>query len=157
MIIFQSSYSYRHLFKHIIQSYLPTTIVVIISWLSFMIPPASFPGRSGLLSLLILCIMNIMLNIIGQSPLISGICGLTIWCIICLFMVTLFQIIHDLSFWNIQKVNIQRLNLNYLRISFFRYLWHYWSTQPFFFEWDSISQRRSFYYQQKNLQVIMKI
>ena len=91
-------FSYRHLFKHIIQSYLPTTIVVIISWLSFMIPPASFPGRSGLLSLLILCIMNIMLNIIGQSPLISGICGLTIWCIICLFMVTSFRIKHNLSF-----------------------------------------------------------
>ena len=97
VITFQS-FSYRHLFKHIIQSYLPTTIVVIISWLSFMIPPASFPGRSGLLSLLILCIMNIMLNIIGQSPLISGICGLTIWCIICLFMVTSFRIKHNLSF-----------------------------------------------------------
>ena len=95
VLTFQS-FSYRHLFKHIIQSYLPTTIVVIISWLSFMIPPASFPGRSGLLSLLILCIMNIMLNIIGQSPLISGICGLTIWCIICLFMVISFQTKHNL-------------------------------------------------------------
>ena len=83
-------FQYRYLFKHVIQSYLPTTITVVISWLSFMIPPHSFPGRSGLLSLLILVNINIMLNIIRQSPLVSGICGLTIWSIICLIMVCVF-------------------------------------------------------------------
>ena len=66
-------------------------MIVIVSWLSFMIPPESFPGRSGMLVLLVLVIINIMLVIIGQSPVVSGICGLTIWSMLCLFMVIMRQ------------------------------------------------------------------
>ena len=93
MVLLLLSYYYlhRYLFKHIIQSYLPTTMIVIVSWLSFMIPPESFPGRSGMLVLLVLVIINIMLVIIGQSPVVSGICGLTIWSMLCLFMVIMRQ------------------------------------------------------------------
>ena len=73
--------------KHVFQTYLPTCIIVAVSWLSFVIPPSSIPGRMGMLVVLLLVIINIMLKIVEMSPMNSGICGLTSWTIMCLIMV----------------------------------------------------------------------
>ena len=80
---------HRQLICSLLQTYIPTTIIVAVSWLSFLIPPEAHPGRMGMLVVLVLVIINIMLKIIETSPLRSGICGLTIWTIICLIMVRL--------------------------------------------------------------------
>ena len=69
------------------QTYLPTFIIVFVSWLSFLVPPAAYPGRMGMLVVLVLVIINIMLKVVEMSPMTSGICGLTLWTIMCLIMV----------------------------------------------------------------------
>ena len=73
--------------KHVFQTYLPTFIIVFVSWLSFLVPPAAYPGRMGMLVVLVLVIINIMLKVVEMSPMTSGICGLTLWTIMCLIMV----------------------------------------------------------------------
>ena len=78
---------FRQIVKHIFQTYLPTFIIVFVSWLSFLVPPAAYPGRMGMLVVLVLVIINIMLKVVEMSPMTSGICGLTLWTIICLIMV----------------------------------------------------------------------
>ena len=78
----------RQLVKHVFQTYLPTFIIVFVSWLSFLVPPAAYPGRMGMLVVLVLVIINIMLKVVEMSPMSSGICGLTLWTIICLITVS---------------------------------------------------------------------
>lgn len=38
----------RKLSYHLIQTYLPSTLFIIVSWLSFLVPPESVPGRMAL-------------------------------------------------------------------------------------------------------------
>ena len=80
----------RQLVKHMFQTYLPTFIIVFVSWLSFLVPPAAYPGRMGMLVVLVLVIINIMLKVVEMSPMSSGICGLTLWTIICLITVSYY-------------------------------------------------------------------
>ena len=80
-------YSNRKLTRVVAQVYIPTTIMVILSWFSFLIPPTSYPGRVGILVTLILVLINIMIMVIETSPTVSGICALIIWIIISLSMV----------------------------------------------------------------------
>ena len=63
--------------------------MVSLSWISFIIPPDSFPGRMGLLVTLVLCIINVMINEMEQSPATNGISTIDLWCIICLVMVAI--------------------------------------------------------------------
>ena len=80
-------YSNRKLTRVVAQVYIPTTIMVILSWFSFLIPPTSYPGRVGILVTLILVLINIMIMVIETSPTVSGICALIFWIIISLSMV----------------------------------------------------------------------
>ena len=80
-------YSNRKLTRVVAQVFIPTTIMVILSWFSFLIPPTSYPGRVGILVTLILVLINIMIMVIETSPTVSGICALIIWIIISLSMV----------------------------------------------------------------------
>ena len=88
MVVFLSPNNFRQLVKHIFQTYLPTFIIVFVSWLSFLVPPAAYPGRMGMLVVLVLVIINILLKVVEMSPRPSGICGLTLWTIICLITVS---------------------------------------------------------------------
>ena len=80
-------YSNRKLTRVVAQVFIPTTIMVVLSWFSFLIPPTSYPGRVGILVTLILVLINIMIMVIETSPTVSGICALIIWIIISLSMV----------------------------------------------------------------------
>ena len=88
MVVFISLNNFRQLVKHIFQTYVPTFIIVFVSWLSFLVPPAAYPGRMGMLVVLLLVIINILLKVVEMSPRPSGICGLTLWTIICLITVS---------------------------------------------------------------------
>ena len=78
----------RRLSIHMIETYIPTSIMVFVSWLSFLIPPESFPGRVAVLITLLLVLINCMLKILDYTPMF-GSCALSEWTLICLLMVTL--------------------------------------------------------------------
>ena len=79
----------RILLPYKMRLFMPTVFMVSLSWISFIIPPDSFPGRMGLLVTLVLCIINVMTNEMEQSPATSGISKIDLWCIICLVMVAI--------------------------------------------------------------------
>ena len=82
----------RNLRPYFVQIYLPTLLMVLISWSSFLIPWHSYPGRFGLLVGLVICLINTLLNTVSNSPHIVGNNAITTWIIICIFMITLATI-----------------------------------------------------------------
>ena len=52
----------RKLKPFMIQTYAPTSAVVVVSWISFLVPFDSYPGRAGLLAGLVLCLINICIH-----------------------------------------------------------------------------------------------
>ena len=77
----------RKLRRIFAQLFIPTGIMVVLSWFTFLIP-YPYPGRLGSLVALILVLINITLRVIDSSPVLSGVCGLTVWTTICLLMVS---------------------------------------------------------------------
>ena len=79
----------RILQPYLPQTYLPTALIVVVSWGSFLIPFDSYPGRAGLLAGLVLCLINMLLNTLANSPSIEGVTNLAIWIVLCIMMVGL--------------------------------------------------------------------
>ena len=77
----------RILMPYIVKSFIPTTLIVMVSWTSFLVSPDCVPGRSGLLVTLLLVLITIYLHDLDVSPSIHGITPLIIWNQICLTMV----------------------------------------------------------------------
>ena len=77
----------RLLLPYIIKTFVPMTTLVMTSWISFLIPPNVVPGRSGLLVTLLLVLTTFHLHELDQSPLISSVTPLLLWCEICLAFV----------------------------------------------------------------------
>ena len=50
--------------KYLINFYLPSLIFVIVSWMSFLIPPDVIPGRMGLLIKLLLVLVNMFNTVV---------------------------------------------------------------------------------------------
>ena len=71
----------------VINYYLPSTIFVVVSWISFLIPPDVIPGRMGLLITLLLVLINLF-NSIKDPPATSP-SALDVWILSCIFFVTL--------------------------------------------------------------------
>ena len=54
------------------QVYLTSTILVIVSWVSFIVDPNVVPGRMGLLVTILLVLINIFISVKHQAPTSSG-------------------------------------------------------------------------------------
>ena len=54
--------------SYIITYYLPSGLFVLVSWISFLIPPDIVPGRMALLITLFLVLVNIFNNVNTNSP-----------------------------------------------------------------------------------------
>ena len=80
----------------IFQVFIPTAIMVALSWFSFLLPKTSHPGRVGTLVTLILVLIQINVMVVHESPVLSGLCGLTVWTTICLCMVGYLKYLSDI-------------------------------------------------------------
>lgn len=59
--------------------YLPSTLFVITSWVSFLIPPEVVPGRMALLVTLFLVLINIFNNVTAITPNTEGMTAISSW------------------------------------------------------------------------------
>ena len=59
--------------------YLPSTLFVITSWVSFLIPPEVVPGRMALLVTLFLVLINIFNNVTNITPNTEGMTAISSW------------------------------------------------------------------------------
>ncbi len=77
---------------HILETYLPTSLFVVASWISFLIPPEAIPGRMGMLVTLLLVQINIALGVSERAPLTPNITALSLWCLLCIIQVSNYSI-----------------------------------------------------------------
>ena len=79
----------RILAPHVFETFIPMTIMVTVSWMSFLIPPQIVPGRGGLLVTLLLVLTTFHLRELDKCPAVRDITPLLVWSSVCLLMVAL--------------------------------------------------------------------
>ena len=73
--------------KHMLSYYFPSLLIVLLSWISFVIPPEVIPGRMALLITLILVLVNMFVSVIEKRPPAKA-TVLDIWMLACLIFVS---------------------------------------------------------------------
>ena len=74
----------RHFVKHILSYYCPSSIMVAISWISFITPPEAIPARMALLITVLLVLVNLLGTIIDKQPPSVTPTALVIWMSACI-------------------------------------------------------------------------
>lgn len=77
----------RILVPYLFETFIPMTIMVIVSWISFIIHPENVPGRGGLLVTLLLVLTTFHLGEMERCPAVREPTPLVMWTSITLFMV----------------------------------------------------------------------
>jgi len=77
----------RKVSHYIITCYLPSGMFVIVSWISFLIPPDIVPGRMTLLITVFLVLVNIFNTITTNIPKAEGLTAIEAWVIVCVLFV----------------------------------------------------------------------
>ena len=54
--------------KHIYVYFIPTSMFTVTSWVSFLLPPTSYPARTSLLVTVFLCQVGIFTSAIKDTP-----------------------------------------------------------------------------------------
>jgi len=77
----------RQIGYHIVQTYIPSAVFVVLAWLSLFIPAESVPGRVGM-GMTTLLTLTAMFSSVRQSvPRVSYISFLDIWMLFCMIFV----------------------------------------------------------------------
>ena len=71
----------------VIQVYLPSTMFVMVSWVSFLIKPEVIPGRMALLITLFLVLTNIFNGVKASAPVSKRLNALDLYLVVCIFLV----------------------------------------------------------------------
>ncbi|TRY69251.1 hypothetical protein TCAL_16528 [Tigriopus californicus] len=69
---------------HLMRTYLPTGVLVVTSWISFLVDPAVVPGRMAILVTLLLVLINVSNSISTSIPLAKSLTAVEIWLLSCL-------------------------------------------------------------------------
>merc|ERR1719445_1472473 len=77
----------RKVSHYIITCYLPSGMFVIVSWISFLIPPDVVPGRMTLLITIFLVLVNIFNTITTNIPKAEGLTAIEAFVIVCVLFV----------------------------------------------------------------------
>merc|ERR1719384_2871191 len=77
----------RHVSHYLITYYLPSGLFVIVSWISFVVPPDIIPGRMALLVTLFLVLVNIFNTVTTNTPKAEGLTAIEIWMLSCILFV----------------------------------------------------------------------
>ena len=102
----------RHFSPFILSYYFPSVILVIVSWISFMVPSENIPGRMALLITLLLVKVNLLGTVIRTQPSSSSPTLLVIWIIGCLMFVTAALLAYAALLWisKHQRLKIKQKN-----------------------------------------------
>jgi len=71
----------------LLQVYLPSGLFVVVSWISFIVPPEVVPGRMALLVTLFLVLVNIFNSVTANAPKAEGLTAVETWVVSCIIHV----------------------------------------------------------------------
>jgi len=72
---------------HVVQTYIPSTVFVILAWLSMFIPPESVPGRVGMGMTTMLTLTAMFSSVRNNVPKVSYISVLDLWMLMSIIFV----------------------------------------------------------------------
>jgi cation transporter family protein len=72
---------------HVVQTYIPSTVFVILAWLSMFIPPESVPGRVGMGMTTMLTLTAMFSSVRNNVPKVSYISVLDLWMLMSILFV----------------------------------------------------------------------
>lgn len=78
---------HRYVSHYIITYYLPSGLFVVVSWISFVVPPDVIPGRMALLITLFLVLVNIFNSVTTNTPKAEGLTAIEAWMLACILFV----------------------------------------------------------------------
>jgi len=78
---------HRHVSHYLITYYLPSGLFVVVSWISFVVPPDVIPGRMALLITLFLVLVNIFNTVTSNTPKAEGLTAIECWMLSCILFV----------------------------------------------------------------------
>merc|ERR1719273_2616676 len=78
---------HRYVSHYLITYYLPSGLFVIVSWISFVVPPDVIPGRMALLVTLFLVLVNIFNTVTTNTPKAEGLTAIEAWMLACILFV----------------------------------------------------------------------
>ena len=78
----------------------PSGLFVVVSWISFVVPPDVIPGRMALLITLFLVLVNIFNTVTTNTPKAEGLTAIESWMLSCLLFVFGALVGNWLSFQN---------------------------------------------------------
>merc|ERR1719192_2776045 len=94
----------RHVSHYIITYYLPSGLFVVVSWISFVVPPDVIPGRMALLITLFLVLVNIFNTVTTNTPKAEGLTAIETWMLSCLLFVFGALVEYVIILFNTQKL-----------------------------------------------------
>jgi len=77
----------RQIGYHIVQTYIPSAVFVVLAWLSLFIPAESVPGRVGMGMTTLLTLTAMFSSVRQNVPRVSYISFLDIWMLMCMLFV----------------------------------------------------------------------
>merc|ERR1712241_138670 len=77
----------RQIGYHVVQTYIPSTVFVVLGWLSLFIPSESVPGRVGMGMTTLLTLTAMFSSVRQNVPRVSYISYLDIWMLTCMIFV----------------------------------------------------------------------
>ena len=77
----------RKMSFYVVTYYLPSGLFVVVSWISFMVPPDIIPGRMALLVTLFLVLVNIFNTVTTNTPKAEGLTAIEAWMLACILFV----------------------------------------------------------------------
>ena len=77
----------RSIHRIIPRTFLPTGLLVMLSWVSFVIDPSIVPGRMALLVTLLLVLINISNGLTNEIPMSNSLTALEQWMLLCIVFV----------------------------------------------------------------------
>jgi len=93
----------RHISHYLITYYLPSGLFVVVSWISFVVPPDVIPGRMALLITLFLVLVNIFNTVTTNTPKAEGLTAIEAWMLSCILFVFGALVEYAVILFNQQK------------------------------------------------------
>ena len=98
----------RNLGYHILQTFIPSTLFVILGYLSLYIPPDAVPGRVAMGMTTILTLTAMFSGVRQHVPEVSYISYLDMWMVMCLIFVNLFMFEFVLVIYHIKSLKKEK-------------------------------------------------
>ena len=88
--------------------FLSAGLFVVVSWVSFLVPPEVVPGRMAMLITLFLLLINIFNTVTTQSPNAEGMNAITAWMLVCMLFVFGALVGYAFLLWRKKKSCLKR-------------------------------------------------